>query len=84
MKPSSHLLSVMSAFTKSGGNVDVEPEYDDEQGRLRVSVNFVIDNQSLEQIEGLSSIENLLLKMDAMHQVETVLSGSDPDMAPSF
>jgi hypothetical protein len=84
MKPTDHLQSVMGAFTKSGGSVDVEPIYDENNQRLSVSVNFVIEGNTLEKIEGLSPIEDLLLKMDAMRQVETVLSGSDPDISPTF
>ena len=84
MKPSTHLRRVMSAFTASGGSVDVEPVYEDETQRLKVSVNFVIGDKTLDKIEGLSPIEGLLLKMDAMIQIDTVLSGSDPDIALSF
>lgn len=84
MQPTTHLRKVMSAFTASGGGVDVEPAYDEDAQRLRVSVNFVIQDKTLDKIEGLSPIEDLLLKMDAMRQVDTVLSGSDPDMAPTF
>lgn len=84
MKPTTHLRRVMSAFTASGGSVDVEPTYDEDAQRLKVSVNFVIDDKALDKIEGLSPIEDLLLKMDAMLQIDTVLSGSDQDVAPSF
>lgn len=84
MKPAEHLRRVMSAFTASGGSVDVEPVYDENTQRLKVAVNFVIDDKTLDKIEGLSEIEGLLLKMDAMRQINTVLSGSDPNVAPSF
>ena len=84
MKPTTHLRRVMSAFTASGGSVDVEPVYEDETQRLKVSVNFVIGDKTLDKIEGLSPIEGLLLKMDAMIQIDTVLSGSDPDISLSF
>lgn len=84
MKPSTHLRRVMSAFTASGGSVDVEPAYDEESQRLKVSVNFIIGDNTLDKIEGLSPIEDLLLKMDAMIQIDTVLSGADPDISPSF
>jgi hypothetical protein len=84
MKPTSHLLNVMGAFTKSGGSVDIEPEFDEENQRLHVKVSFIIEDKTLDTIEGLSPIEDLLLKMDAMHQIETVLSGSDSDIAPTF
>jgi hypothetical protein len=49
-----------------------------------VSANFVIDDKALDKIEGLSPIEDLLLKMDAMLQIDTVLSGSDSTVSPSF
>jgi hypothetical protein len=84
MKPTEHLRRVMSAFTASGGSVDVEPVYDEDSRRLKVSVNFVIDDKALDKIEGLSPIEDLLLKMDAMLQIDTVLSGSDSTVSPSF
>lgn len=84
MKPTTHLRRVMSAFTASGGSVDVEPLYDEDAQRLSVSINFVIGDKTLDKIEGLSPIEDLLLKMDAMLQIDTVLSGSDPDISPSF
>ncbi|MGM0594658.1 MAG: hypothetical protein ACQETD_08985 [Pseudomonadota bacterium] len=84
MKPTTHLRKVMSAFTASGGSVEVEPVYDEEAGRLKVSVNFAIDDKTLDKIEGLSPLEDLLLKMDAMLQINTVLSGADPDISPSF
>jgi hypothetical protein len=84
MKPTDHLRRVMSAFTASGGSVDVEPAYDEDTQRLKLSVNFIIDDKTLDNIEGLSPIEDLLLKRDAMFQIDTVLSGSDPDVSPSF
>ena len=84
MKPTEHLRRVMGAFTASGGNVDVEPAYDEETQRLNVSLSFVIDDKTLDKIEGLSTIEDLLLRMDAMRQIDTVLSGADPTVAPSF
>ncbi|MCW8827655.1 MAG: hypothetical protein OQK94_01225 [Gammaproteobacteria bacterium] len=84
MKPTTHLRRVMSAFTASGGSVEVEPYYDEDAERLKVSVNFVIDDKALDKIEGLSPIEDLLLKMDAMLQIDTVLSGADPEISPSF
>lgn len=84
MKPTAHLQNVMGAFTKSGGSVDVEPVYDEEKQRLDVTVSFMIDDKSLDKIEGLSPIEDLLLRMDAMWQINTVLSGSDQDGAPAF
>jgi hypothetical protein len=84
MKPTTHLRRVMSAFTASGGSVDVEPILDEETQRLKVAVNFVIADKTLDKIEGLSTIEGLLLKMDAMLQIDTVLSGSDPSISRSF
>lgn len=84
MKPGEHLRRVMGAFTASGGGVEIDPVYDDEAQRLKVTVNFVIEDKTLDRIEGLSEIEYLLLKMDAMRQLNTVLSGSDPSVAPAF
>ena len=84
MKPAEHLRRVMGAFTASGGNVDVEPSYDEDSQRLNVSISFVIDDKTLDRIEGLSTIEDLLLRMDAMRQIDTVLSGADPTVAPAF
>ncbi len=84
MKPTEHLRRVMGAFTASGGSVDVEPIYDEDNKRLKVTVNFVIDDKVLDKIEGLSPIEDMLLKMDAMLQIDTVLSGTDPTVSPSF
>lgn len=84
MKPGKHLMGVMGAFTASGGGVEVEPVYDEESGRLNVSVSFIMNDKAMDRIEGLSEIEHLLLKMDAIRQINTVLSGSDPTMAPEF
>ena len=84
MKPSKHLKSAMDAFTASGGNVDIEPYFDQDNEKLSVSVKFVIKDNVLENIEGLSAIENINLRMSAMLQVDTLLSGSDPDVAPEF
>jgi len=84
IKPTKHLKQVMDAFTASGGNVDIEPTYDENTQRLKISVNYSLKDNSLEKIEGLSTIEDFLVKMNAMLQVETVLSGSDPDVSPSF
>ncbi len=84
MKPSLHLRQVMGAFTQSGGNVDVNPTYDEETQRLEVSVSFIINDKVLDKIDGLSEIEGLLLKMEAMIQVDTLLSGADPEVSPTF
>ena len=84
MRPSSHLGMVMSAFTKSGGSVDVEPSYDEAGQRLKVSLSFIIGDKTLDRIEGLSPIEDMLLKRDAMLQIDNVLSGVDPDVSLSL
>lgn len=84
MEPTEHLKSAMDAFTASGGNVDIEPVYDEESGRLKVAVVFMIKEQSLDKIEGLSQIEDIFLKVNAMIQIETVLDGSDPGVSPPF
>ena len=84
MKPTEHLEKAMTAFTASGGNVDIEPHYDENTQRLNVPVKFVIKDNVLDKIEGLSPLEDVFLKMNAMIQVDTLLSGSDPDVIPSF
>ncbi|MET0049218.1 MAG: hypothetical protein ABW066_15680 [Sedimenticola sp.] len=84
MKPTQHLKQVMDAFTASGGHAEVEPVYDEEAQRLDVAVNFVIKDKTLDKMEGLTPIEEIIVKMDAMIQVDTVLSGADPDISPTF
>lgn len=84
MKPTQHLKQAMDAFTASGGSIEMEPNYDEESGRLSVPIKFFIKGQVLDRIEGLSSIEDIVLKMDAMLQIDTVLSGQDPDVSPAF
>ncbi len=84
MQPSEHLRRVMSAFTASGGSVEVEPVYDEDNERLSVSFIFIIDDKEMDSIEGLSELESLLLKRDAMLQIDNVLSGADPDVSLSF
>jgi hypothetical protein len=84
MAPTSHLKQAMDAFTASGGNVDIEPVYDENTQRLNVSISYVIKDKTFEKIEGLTPLEDVILRMNALLQVETTLSGSDPDMSPSF
>lgn len=84
MQPTEHLRRVMSAFTASGGGVEVEPVYDEENGRLSVSMIFIIDDKEMESIEGLTELEALLLQRDAMLQIDNVLSGADSSVAPEF
>ena len=84
MKPTTHMKKALDAFTASGGNVEIEPDYDESTQRLGVQIRFVIKDQSLNKIEGLSPVEDVILKMNAMLQIDTVLSGSDPDVSPSF
>ncbi len=84
MEPTDHLKKAMDAFTASSGNVDIEPVFDEESGRLKVAVHFVIKDQTLEKIEGLSEIEDIFLKVNAMIQLETVLDGSDPTVSRAF
>lgn len=84
MEPSPHLMQAMDAFTASGGNVDIDPSYDDDTHRLEVAVQFSIKQHSLEKIEGLTPIEDVMMRMMAMRQVDTLLSESDPDAPPSF
>ncbi|OOY49369.1 hypothetical protein BOW16_12930 [Solemya velum gill symbiont] len=84
MKPGQHLQQVLNAFVASGGNVDIEPAYDEESQRLNVTVQYVIKDNTLDNIEGLSAMENLVMRMNAMIQIENVLSGSNPDGTPDF
>jgi len=84
MGPSEHLKSAMDAFTASGGNVEIEPVYDEASGRLKVAVHFVIKDQTLDKIEGLSALEAIFMKVNAMIQIETVLKDSDQGAAPAF
>lgn len=84
MKPSEHLRKLMGAFTASKGSVDVEPAYDEESQRLKVALSFVIDDKVLDKIEGLSTLEDLQLRMDAMIQIDHVLSGPEQAEAPAF
>ncbi|MEW8506098.1 MAG: hypothetical protein AB2598_05300 [Candidatus Thiodiazotropha sp.] len=84
MKPSKHLKQTMDAYTASGGNVDIEPYFDDNSQRLHVSINFTIKEKTFDKIEGLSPLEDIMLKMNAMLQIDTVLSGSNPDIPHTF
>ena len=84
MEPSEHLTKAMAAFTASGGNVEIEPGFDEETERLTVAVNFVIKDRNLDKIEGLSELEDKVLRMNAMLQIDTLLSGSDPTVSPKF
>ena len=84
LKPTSHLTKLLDAFHASGGNVDIEPSYDENTKRLHISVQFVIKDNTLERIEGLSPLEDILVKMNAILQIDAVLSGSDPDILPTF
>jgi hypothetical protein len=84
MEPTPHLKAAMDAFTASGGNVDIEPSYDESTQRLRIAVRFVIKDRTLDKIEGLLPLEDVMLKLNAMHQVDTLLSGSYPAVSPSF
>lgn len=84
LEPTSHLKKLLDAFHASGGNIDIEPSYDENTQRLHISVHFVIKDNTLEKIEGLSPIEDILVKMNAMLQVDATLSGSDPNISPTF
>ncbi len=84
LKPTSHLKNILDAFHASGGNVDIEPRYDESTQRLDITIHYVIKDNTLDTIEGLSPIEDILVKMNAMMQIDSVLSGSDPDMMPQF
>lgn len=84
LKPTEHLQKAMAAFTASGGSVEIEPQYDGETERLRVPIQFIIKDRTLDKIEGLSAVEDIVLRINAMIQIETVLSNSDSDTPPSF
>jgi len=84
MKPGEHLQKVLNAFVASGGNVDIEPVYDEQTHRLNVTVQYTIKDKVLTTIEGLSGIENLMMKVNAMIQLENVLSGSNSNGSPQF
>jgi len=84
MKPTEHLTMAMDAFTASGGSVEIEPHYDTSTQRLSVPIRFIIKDKVLDKIEGLSPAEDVVLKMNAMVQVDAVLSGSDSDASPPF
>jgi len=84
MEPTQHLKQVIDAFTASGGNIDMEPLYDEQTGKLNVTVSFAIKETTLDKIEGLSPIEEYFIKMNAMIQVESILANSDPDVTPAF
>jgi len=83
MQPTKHLQQVMEAFSASGGNVDIEPVYDEDTQRLNVDVIYAIKDNRLEKIEGLTSIEQIFLKMNALLQIEKVLADADQD-SPAF
>lgn len=84
MEPTEHMKRAMDAFTASGGNVDIEPRYDDHTNRLDVAVQFSIKDRTLDKIEGLSPLEDVILRVNAMLQVDAVLSDQDPNTPPSF
>ena len=84
MEPTKHMMQLMSAFTASGGSADIEPVYDEESEALKVTVNYLIKDKKLDSIEGLSAIEEMILKLNAMLQVVTILSGQDEDISPTF
>ena len=83
MQPTKHLQQVMEAFSASGGNVDIEPVFDEETQRLNVNVIYAIKDNRLEKIEGLTPIEQVFLKMNALLQIEKVLADADQD-SPAF
>lgn len=84
MKPSDHLEKAVSAFTASGGEIDIEPAYNESTESLDVKIAFTIKDRTLEKIEGLSAIESIILRMDAMHQIAGVLADADPESRPDF
>lgn len=80
MQPSEHLSNMMAAFTASGGNVDIDPRYDETTQRLHVDITFSIKDKLLDSIEGLSPLEDAMMRMNAMLQVDSILSGANPDI----
>ncbi len=77
IKSTRHLEQVLDAFTASGGNIDIEPSYDENTRRMTVSTYYTIKNKVFEKIEGLTPLEDVMLKMNAMLEMETILSDSD-------
>lgn len=84
IEPTEHLNQVMSAFTNSGGSVEIEPAYDEASQRLRVNVLFSIKDKKIDKIQGLTSIEDFFIRMNAMLQIESVLDEESPDGKPRF
>lgn len=83
-EPTRHLTQVMDAFTASGDSVDIEPVYDKDAERLNVSVAFFIKDAKLKRIEVLMPMEEVFLQLNAMLQVDALLSRSEPGSPPSF
>lgn len=83
-EPTRHLTQVMDAFTTSGGSADIEPVYDKDAERLNVSVAFFIKDAKLKRIEGLMPMEEVFLQLNAMLQVDALVSRSEPGSPPSF
>jgi len=84
LEPGSHLTQLLEAFTASGGSVDIEPVYDHGAEKLRVTVGFSIKDRKLEKIEGLTPMEQVFLRLNAMLQLDDFLSQRDPDTPPPF
>lgn len=84
MEPTEHLQNAMNAFSASGGSVDIEPNYDENTGTMSVAVNFSIKDKTLDRIEGLTPLEDVMLRLNAMVQVGELLSENDSSADASF
>ena len=84
MKPSEHMQQVLAAFGASGGNIDIEPFYDEMRQRLSVKVQYSIKDKKLDKIESLAEIDNLIMRVQAMMQIENVLGEPRPDGKAPF
>lgn len=82
MQPTVHLQKALGAFTASGGNIDIVPSFDETTQKLHIAINYMIKDRMFEKIEGLSELENVFLRMNAMLQIEAVLANAESDAPP--
>ena len=84
MEATEHMQRALAAFTASGGNVEIDPVYDEQRNRLDVGLQFTIKDRILDKIEGLSTLEHTILKANAILQVDAALSDRAPNSPPPF
>lgn len=84
MQSTEHMKRALDAFYNSGGAVDIEPEYDADAKRLKVNLSFSIKDRVFDKIEGLSDMEHIQLRMNAMIQLDGVLAGWGENASPDF